>query len=472
MATIYPPYIDAKLPAQVGDYLYIPYRNNIAAPSPTPTLRAKVKTINTNKTLCEITQYSREGGIAKFKAQNYFKPGQYYKIQLRYETNLDEDNELYSTVGIFKYTAEPTLSVSISGNQITGTYQNTDLTETVYSYSFTIKKEGVSEEEIYNSGELIHDSSNDATPGQSSDSIIYELLLEPGKYNVYYHIITNNGLKISSEPILYTIDQLGETTFSVLNHTYETGSILIKHESIKSGLLMRSKTDDKSLKVLTDNFTGTFIDYTGEHGAEYFYYVKDEKDLLCKSEEPITCNFDSCFLFDGERQLNLKFNTKISSFKNTIQEQKIETLGSKYPFVFRNGTIMYKEFSISSLISYWADKEGDFSKNNEDLFSDVDPSRVSADADAALNNIEPSLNLTDKNFHLEREFKTEVLEWLNNGKPKLFRSPAEGNFLVRLVNVSLTPNDTLGRMLHTFNATAYEIGECSTENLKKYGILK
>jgi hypothetical protein len=27
------------------------------------------------------------------------------------------------------------------------------------------------------------------------------------------------------------------------------------------------------------------------------------------------------------------------------------------------------------------------------------------------------------------------------------------------MNVSLTPNDTLGRMLHTFNGTAYEIAE-------------
>jgi hypothetical protein len=44
----------------------------------------------------------------------------------------------------------------------------------------------------------------------------------------------------------------------------------------------------------------------------------------------------------------------------------------------------------------------------------------------------------------------EVLEWLNNGEAKIFRSPTEGNYIVRLMNVSLTPNDTLGRMLHTF----------------------
>jgi hypothetical protein len=64
------------------------------------------------------------------------------------------------------------------------------------------------------------------------------------------------------------------------------------------------------------------------------------------------------------------------------------------------------------------------------------------------------------------------LDWLNNGKPKLFRSAAEGNYIVRLMNVSLSPNDTLGRMLHTFTATAYEIAEYNYDNLKKYGFIK
>jgi hypothetical protein len=59
----------------------------------------------------------------------------------------------------------------------------------------------------------------------------------------------------------------------------------------------------------------------------------------------------------------------------------------------------------------------------------------------------------------------EVLEWLNNGKPKVFRSPTEGNFIVQLMNVSLTPNETLGRMLHNFTCTAYEVNEFSFANL-------
>jgi hypothetical protein len=45
------------------------------------------------------------------------------------------------------------------------------------------------------------------------------------------------------------------------------------------------------------------------------------------------------------------------------------------------------------------------------------------------------------NIHRERMFKHEVLKWLTNGEPKLLRTSTEGNFLVRLSAVSLTPNE-------------------------------
>jgi hypothetical protein len=80
-------------------------------------------------------------------------------------------------------------------------------------------------------------------------------------------------------------------------------------------------------------------------------------------------------------------------------------------------------------------------------------------------------HLAGDNFRREREFKMEVLNWLNDGKPKLFRSPGEGNFIVRLMNTSLSPNDTLSRMLHTFSCTAYEIAEYNFTNLNKYGFV-
>jgi hypothetical protein len=64
-----------------------------------------------------------------------------------------------------------------------------------------------------------------------------------------------------------------------------------------------------------------------------------------------------------------------------------------------------------------------------------------------------------------------VLGWLNNGKPKMFRSPTEGNYIVRLMNVNMTPNDTVGRMLHNFSCNAYEISECTFDNLIDLGLM-
>ena len=59
-----------------------------------------------------------------------------------------------------------------------------------------------------------------------------------------------------------------------------------------------------------------------------------------------------------------------------------------------------------------------------------------------------------------------VLEFLTDGKPKLFKSPEEGNYIVYLMSSSLSPNDTVGRMLHTFSATAVEIEKYNINGLR------
>jgi len=58
------------------------------------------------------------------------------------------------------------------------------------------------------------------------------------------------------------------------------------------------------------------------------------------------------FLSDKDRILKIRFNPKMNSFKNNIPEQKIETIGSKYPFIFKNGNVHYKEFPIGGLLSF------------------------------------------------------------------------------------------------------------------------
>ena len=167
----------------------------------------------------------------------------------------------------------------------------------------------------------------------------------------------------------------------------------------------------------------------------------------------ISSDFEHIYLIGPDsKQLKIKFNSQISNLKNTILESKIDTIGSTYPFVFRNKIVKYKEFSLSGLISYLSDENETF-------------------LDRAFDETYNDFNLTASNTYKERIFKNEVLEWLNNGDPKILKTPTEGIFIVRLMNVSLSPESALKGMIHNFSATAYEIAEFNQENLNNFKFL-
>jgi hypothetical protein len=178
------------------------------------------------------------------------------------------------------------------------------------------------------------------------------------------------------------------------------------------------------------------------------------------------------FLFDGEHQLKIRFNPQVTSFKTQLSETRSETIGSKYPFFFRNAKVGYKTFPISGLISMLEDDNEFFVTHKEILRENFDRERHDAELDKKTNKItRKDTDLESANMRSERMFKLKVLDWINNGKVKLFRSPAEGNYLVRLMDTSLAPENALGRMIHNLNTTAYECAECTHMNMVKYDIV-
>lgn len=198
------------------------------------------------------------------------------------------------------------------------------------------------------------------------------------------------------------------------------------------------------LSSVNNEFKNILIkDYEIEHGISYKYALQQINDYgvySVKITTPVVvAKFDDVFLCDEERQLKLAFNPKISSMKDNILESKQDTIGGKYPYIFRNNQVNYKNFSVSGLVSYLQDPDNEFKLDFGD-YKEVN-----------------TTNLTNENIAKERIFKLEVLNWLNNGKTKLLKSPTEGNYKVRIMNVSMSPNDTLGRMLHNFTATAMEV---------------
>lgn len=219
------------------------------------------------------------------------------------------------------------------------------------------------------------------------------------------------------------------------------------------------------------------IDNTIESQVFYQYKlqvtkINQDEDVISPSfgeTQKIVRTFDHTYLLGDKRQLKLKFNTNISNFNYQVVESKIDPLGSKYPIVTRNGATYYRTFPINGLISFQLDEQ--------ELFYTQDELYGSSDIKQLYKNKYYPGQTSNKIYNdmydvfYEKKFREKVIQFLYDGKIKLFKSPTEGNILVRLMNVSFAPNQTLGRMIYTFSCTACEIGEVNMDNLLNNNIL-
>lgn len=513
MSKLYPPYIEGKLPACGGDSLVIPFEmNRSVSVTNVGGIVAIIKTVTTGREIGILngqlsTDFASGKCFANFNLRDLNTPlniGQFYKVQIACKNKDNGEIGYYSNVGVFKKTALPSITVSaLSDNflvrkEYTGVYnqQGKDETEKVYSYSFEIRdRDG---NYIDGSGTQIHDSTKDSLTYESTDSWRPTVELEKNiAHYLIYKVTTVNNLECQSQR--YTIINQDSVDIDIdmeieakLNIDEAKIDIYIQPEKAQNNsitgtfvLLRASSLTNFGVwdEVKSFSFINTYVtknqplllwsDYTIKQGEEYIYAIQayNSRGLYSNRLEiknkKVTADFVDTFLYDGKRQLKIKFNPKVSSFKNNILETKTDTIGGKHPFIFRNGNVHYKEFPVSGLISMLSDENGEFIPIDKELY----PSRKSTPSgEVKYKNL--STNLTSDNIYNEREFKMEVLEWLNNGEPKVFKSPTEGNFIVYLMNVSLTPNDTLGRMLHTFNCTAYEIADWNFNNLLKFDFIK
>ena len=424
------------------------------------------------------------------------KLGKFYKIQLAYKDK-NGNTGFYSTVSIIKYTYYPTVSILGFNKQMTntdigtyvGVYHNLqESTEKCYQYKFTLMDKDLNV--IETSDWCVHYSMNDTLTYESTDSYQFLWSFEINvKYFVQYSVKTNNNLVVNSPR--YTIvatasiePELDADLYSALD--YDNGCINVWLESYKvwnketktynqprlAGMYALSRASSEQnftiwTKIHYFQLSGQlpegyiFQDFTVKQGETYRYAIQQYNTAGIYSRriitEDIQAAFEDAYLFDGKRQLRIRFNPQVSSFKTVVQENKKATMGSQFPFFFRNGYVEYKEFPISGLISYLSDE-------NEYFMNRVNDLKMPADW-------QDSTDITDENLSYERRFKLSVLDWLNNGEIKLFRSPAEGNYIVRLMNVSLTPNNSLSRMIHTFNCQATEVDNFTPDRLSKYNFL-
>jgi hypothetical protein len=253
------------------------------------------------------------------------------------------------------------------------------------------------------------------------------------------------------------------------------------------------------------NNTRYFYDYLIEPGILYRYKLQGVRPDKVRGQttalvdQPnIIPDFTGSFLYGKDDiQINFIYNGAIDSFQEVKRDSLLETIGGKYPYIIRNSSIGYKQFSFSAFITHVSDptralggltysellsrartkdnfideRYEDYLRTGSQLFTVADPSNF-----ASINRFTPNNQPTNidrsNNFIVEKEFRKKLMAWLYDGNPKVFKSDTEGIFLVKLTEISFTPIVETGRIIYSFSCTMTEVGPADISSLIKFGVRK
>lgn len=538
MAKLFPPILSSILPAFYEDTIVIPFTNNRSVGAAEINgYEIVLMDLQGTEEVCKLTitrdkqelidTFYNSGVITYTIPEEHLSkliPGRTYKLKMAY---IPRQNNLelgyFSTTGIIKYTCRPELDLIVGGKNITGgifsnidiigcSYKNQDPTERLYSSRLIIYENY--RDVIYDSGDVLHTIANNEEPGEAIEYFdVDKVLQNENGYKVEYTVTTKNNLVYTKkfEPEILPNVSGGYLGTIEAKPCPEEGYIKVilakgnsKSEYIPNATyeIIRQEYNKDEWEVIKTITIGLYAlkydkysikDFCIESNKKYRYAIREKNveknlvsDYLPKDSDYVSCDFEYMFLFSQNRQLKIKYNEKVGTYKTDLQESKIETIGGQFPYIFRNGNINYKELNISGLLSYLSDEKNLFlnlyeTGREKRRYGKWAPDEEDANTLNWKEDKNPAANLpiintnysnSLDNFAMERKFKNEVLDWLNNGEPKLLKTKAEGNFIVSLMNVNLSPEDRLSRMLHSFSANAYEIAENNYDNLRKYNIIK
>lgn len=386
-------------------------------------------------------------------------------------------------------------------------YREIDPSELIHSYQFILYDEN--DNIIENSGDIY------TNQYQDNDSFNYTMktkLVDGNTYKLAFKFITVNKYEggfyewnedddvddryvfVCSEIILdrppcklisVENDSDGILTEDItsLHFEEEEGRVAIKFysqdENPYSGNLCIRRSDSRTnFKIWDDVFVYTakeeiinnipiYYDYTIESGVWYKYGVQiidrdGYRGQLEVMTNPVMRNFNYSFLLGkNNQQLKLMFDNNMSNFKYQIADSRLDPLGSKYTNIQRNAATYYRTFPLNGLISFWMDENYLFC--NKNVIYDYE------DVVELYEKYNEDNNITQYDYIYERDFREKVLEFLQDGEFKLFKSPTEGNIIVRLMDVNCIPNQSLDRMIYSFSSNAYEMDKPTMENYLKYG---
>ena len=321
---------------------------------------------------------------------------------------------------------------------------------------------------------------------------------EPKKYGLYIQINANEGITPPLSDISIVSDK--DNGRIIINatvddqQTSEDVTITIVRSSSNTHF---KEWEEVYTKLYHPGDKITFDDRTIESGVWYKYnfQVIDKSgarsrfiDESIYKPSPLMIVFNDVFLTAGDKQLKITLNNETGSLSYNLQESKTDTIGSQFPWIRRNGAIKYRTFSLGGLISYLGNNEMILFSNSENSDTNIEYQNNLAEKNInglfyskddlfpqEISELYQSYNLDNgitnyNDIMLEKVFRDKVIDFLLEDRPVLFRSATEGNILIRLMDLSFSPNTQLKNYIYSFGSTAVEIAECNFDNFHKYNI--
>ena len=483
--------------------------------------------LNKTKYPCEIMLTDIKIDLTRTSDDKYYieiKPSdieegfvinQYYKVQIRFTAagaadvdltppqaidswlaaNLSNFSE-WSTVCLVRGISVPNLSISgfdISADTTLWSLNNVDVvgelvyadnTETDTLKSYQIKLYNINNQLLSDSGIIYSNTYSNINEFNytfeyafnEGESYYFTFEYETANMyiesNIYEFMVVQESADILDANLTATLDNInGYIALNIKSKEDEesfVGNITIRRASSESNFTIWEDVHTESFEE-NSKLDYTWYDYTIKSGIYYKYIAQKRSSAgnrgiaIHAENEPFMMLFDDIFLTGGDGQLNIRFDPSISSFKRTVSESRTDTIGSKYPYIKRNGYVEYKQFPIGGTITHLMDPSH-LITSREEIFRD------SLDNYTEFNK-DKNVRIDDFNdWTYEREFREKVMDFLYANKVRLFRSATEGNILVKIMDINLTPNSTLGRRIYSFTATAYEVDAATIKNYDKYGI--
>lgn len=466
----------------------------------------------------DLTRVSNDKYYIEIKTSDIeegFQINQYYKVQIRFtaagaaDVSLDTPQAIdswlaanlsnfseWSTVCLVRGISVPSLSVSgfdisadttlwsLNNVDVVGKLTYADSAETDTLKSYQIKLYDINNQLLSDSGIIYSNAYSNINEfnytfeyafneGESYYfTFEYETANMYTESNTYEFMVVQEGADILNANLTATLDYInGCIILNVKSKDDDdsfVGNITIRRASSESNFTIWEDVHTESFEE-NSKLDYTWYDYTIKSGVYYKYIAQKRSSVgnrgiaIHAEGEPFMMLFDDMYLTGGDGQLNIRFDPSVSSFKRMVSESRTDTIGSKYPYIKRNGYVEYRQFPIGGTITHLMDPSH-LITSREEIFRD------SLDNYAEFNK-NKDVRIDDFNdWTYEREFREKVMDFLYANKVRLFRSATEGNILVKIMDINLTPNSTLGRRIYSFTATAYEVDAATIKNYDKYGI--